>query len=205
MLSRKLITIAALLLCMAATGCAVGASSSTPGGPAAEPPADAAGPGGAVPVQDHTSPAQSNIVNLATVQPGDQFVGLTVESIEPYGPIEPLSAANVRIVFTGEITVKGTYTYHDAGGLYPDQVAFQLADDSRRLVPVTASDDKPFFVFSNQGFAREQFGPPGSHGQATIVIRDYVLERFPSSTASNRAVLVEVRELQPAELPRPKG
>lgn len=196
------------IFCLFITGCAGTLENPLLGSPSESPSADAAGPDTAVPASGDTGQAavsNGNIVNVATIQAGDHVAGLMVESVEPFGPLGALSANNVRIAFSGDTTVDGEYTYHGADSMFPDQVTFRLAEQSRAEVPVIEPDDKLFLLFDNIDFAQEQFGPSGSHGRATVVIRDYVLERYPSSAAANRAVLVEVLDLRPGVLPEPKG
>lgn len=135
------------------------------------------------------------IIDETALQPGDVIAGMTVESVGPFTNAPP-GLQNVRIVFSGTKTVEGQFVYHGSDAATPDLVSFTV-ESAKGTLPVLQGDqENQTLFFTNQEQARETFGPPGNFGRATIIINGYVLERFPSNSASNKAELVEVLEIE---------
>lgn len=141
--------------------------------------------------------AGGNVLDPATVSVGDVIGEFTVEDISEVRPGVKVTP-NMRITFSGRIEVSGEYQYH-AAGITPGQVVFRNLDEaSLERVPRVAGDlTHEGFTFDNLAEAQEAFGPPGSKGTATIVIEQYVVERYPGSNKSDRAILVEVISKEP--------
>lgn len=158
--------------------------------------------GGDPPVPQVRAWADIDADQLDRIKAGDIVKGMTVKSIEPFSERMPLGEVNVRIVFSGRLTVRGQYTHHGPGGLTPDAVSFQVHAEAAQALPQLGGRT-PWFFFSNEAEAKEQFGPPGSRGEATVVIDGYVIERYQGHNAFDRAELIEVLAAEP--LPDPEG
>ena len=126
---------------------------------------------------------------------GDKVARMTVAAISKKNPeIDLPLSLNIEVTFTGQETATGTYTYYkEADSVYNgNMVCFTDIDEkSRQYIPILQDDERYYFCFINQDFAREQFGPVGSTGIATVVIDNYIDIHFPSE-GWNTAELVSV-------------
>lgn len=141
--------------------------------------------------------AGDNVLDPDTIAVGDIIGGLQVEEITEFRPGVKVTP-NMRVTFSGRIEVTGDYHYH-AAGITPGQVTFGNLDEaSLERVPRVKGDlEYEGFTFENLEEAQEAFGPAGSKGTATIIIEQYVVERYPGTSKSDRAVLVEVISKEP--------
>jgi hypothetical protein len=139
----------------------------------------------------------SNIFEVEKIQVGDKIAGLQVTSVAPFdAAYSKIAADNAYVNFSGKATVSGTFHnyYSQEVGFFYDQVCFDVDESSRQKLPQISGDERtPWFCFSNNDFARKQFSPDGSAGNATIVIDKYNLVSYPSEVW-NSAELIEVKE-----------
>lgn len=111
-------------------------------------------------------------------QVGDVVAGMRVASIEPAISDQPLSRENVRVKFSGNATVSGTYEYdmNDVYGL--EHICFDVEGSLERgKLPAVEGDtvNKRRFCFANIDEAKQVFGPKYVTGKATVQIADYQL------------------------------
>ena len=108
--------------------------------------------------------------------------------------------------FTGEATLSGRYHPHFD---YPEvrSTCFEVDDSSAVRLPRFAFDERRvWFCFDNQEDAASLLGPPGSSGDATIVIDRYATIRsFTDAVDGARLVRVLSREPEGSGGPPPPG
>ena len=106
--------------------------------------------------------------------------------------------------FTGETTLNGRYHPHFD---YPEvqSTCFEVDDVSAVRLPRFAYDERRvWFCFENQEDAARSLGPPGSSGDATIVIDRYATIRsFTDAVDAARLVRVLSREPEGSGGPPP--
>lgn len=106
--------------------------------------------------------------------------------------------------FTGEVTLSGRYHPHFD---YPEMrsTCFEVDDDSAARLPRFAFDERRvWFCFENQEDAARSLGPPGSSGDATIVIDRYsTIHSFTDAVDAARLVRVVSRAPEGSGGPAP--
>lgn len=135
----------------------------------------------------------SNILDLSSVKIGDKIGTMTVESIIPYSesstpPLAenlPLSTSNVKIVFSGQATLSGEYTYEYSPLEGSYRLSFKVSNDRDKLPIIKDSEERKEVLcwFSNQGEALKLLGitkDVEKKGNATIIVKNYVINRYPS-------------------------
>lgn len=132
--------------------------------------------------------------NLQNIRKGDKIGPMTVVSVGRLNPKRtdiPLSL-NARMVFSGTVTVSGTYHHYGPNEDFTaGEVCFNQLDQTseNKLPKFTDDGGQSFFCFSNKATARATFGPQGSVGQATVTIKNYNLV-YMESEVWNTAELV---------------
>lgn len=120
------------------------------------------------------APEASNRFDPASIQPGDQVLGLTVTRQElSHAPAMGDSVYVGSVEFSGELTLSSSYRAHPD---YPEVQAlcFDVDETSAARVPRMRGDERRvWFYFDNQEEAIRALGSPGTEGRATIVIDDY--------------------------------
>lgn len=149
-----------------------------------------------------SAPASSNtIVDLSSAKVGDVAGTMTIVSIQPFSATttppknDPLSTTNARVVFSGQATVAGTYTYElsDLTGSYDLSFAVNAATIDK--LPRLKNDDRAGQVtadFSNQADAMSKLGITSNvakKGTATITIKDFVMNRYPAEVRDTFALV----------------
>lgn len=114
--------------------------------------------------------AAPNVFDPKAIEPGQQFLGLTVVKAE----VEPAAdrAASVgRVLFRGEITVSGTFRPHPEDG--PQVPCFTADAATARALPRFPEDERlPWFCFRNTFQASEAM-QEAAGSPRTIVIRGF--------------------------------
>lgn len=138
--------------------------------------------------------AEDNIFDAKAVKVGDKVLGM--EIVDIYQSMT-LTKRIVRAGFSGQATVSGTYTHEKQDEeMLRCQIRFKVDEESSSSLPKEKTDTRIlWFVFKNQDEAEELLGPPGSSGEATIVIDEYRINLVPSCEY-NTAKLVRVIEKQ---------
>ena len=139
----------------------------------------------------YTRNSNSEIFNFEKVVVGQQYGDLVVESIQPFSEkykdqgfpkgVE-LSRDNYSIEFQGETIVVGEYSVNDPEQAEPNGVYFKT---DGKNIPIES------FLILNNDLTKNEFGPIGSKGTATIMITDYIKNSYPSEITST-ARLVKV-------------
>ncbi len=136
-------------------------------------------------VTSYPTPLSRNAFSFSAKK-GEKFGDLTVKSVQPYEPREPIAEDNLKVEFSGSTTIEGTYTISDIGifgEAFPEDpgegyVCFE-STDSR--IPIYQGYPKADFCFENRDFAekafRDVFGKKMS-GSATIVIDHYTFQAY---------------------------
>lgn len=129
--------------------------------------------------------------NFEAVEVGHQYGDLVVKSIQPFSEkykdrgfpkgIE-LSRDNYSIEFQGETIVVGEYSVNDPEQAESNGVYFKT---DGKNIPIES------FLILNTDLIKNEFGPIGSKGTATIMITDYIKNSYPSEITST-ARLVKV-------------
>lgn len=139
-----------------------------------------------------------------SLQAGDTLGTLVVVQRELRRDLEGRLVGTVR--FAGEVTLSGRYHPHFD---YPEvrSTCFEVDDSTAVRLPRFASDERRvWFCFGNQEDAARSLGPPGSSGDATIVIDGYATVRsFTDAVDDARLVRVLSREPEGSRGPPPPG
>lgn len=129
---------------------------------------------------------------IQDLKSGDKVGNMTVVSVGRLNLSRtdvPLSL-NARIVFSGQATLTGTYTYYgDDEGFLFGEVCFTPDEKSKNNLPQFSDSNRTFFCFSNKTKAQQDFGPKGSTGKATVTVDKYNLV-YLESEVWNTAELV---------------
>ncbi len=144
--------------------------------------------------KNYNSNPPHNFFNAHNVKRGDHIGGWTVSVIAPFSSSFPLSPDNLRILFKGKETIKGTYhNYSKGAGILQNIVCMDHIDEpSLHKLPRMIEDDRtPWFCFSNRGLSKVEFSPSGSSGIAEVEIKNYEYVYFPSEVG-NTAELTKV-------------
>jgi hypothetical protein len=128
----------------------------------------------------------------------DKIAGLTIEEISDFRE-RPGSEQeySVRVRFSGEVTISGKYIYSQADdstapNTQPNPIVFFPDDASVAKLPRLETDSRtPSFALLDVEKLRV-LGWPGDIGKATITIKDYCINFFPSCEGVNSAKLVSV-------------
>ena len=110
-----------------------------------------------------------------SIQDGDTLGAMVITSRELRVDHEGKWVGTVR--FAGEVTLSGRYHPHFD---YPEvrSTCFEVDDSTAVRLPRFAFDERRvWFCFDNQENAARSLGPPGSSGDATIVIDRYATVR----------------------------
>ncbi|MDO8619727.1 MAG: hypothetical protein Q7R64_00045 [bacterium] len=133
---------------------------------------------------EQSSAFQANSLNIRKeIAVEDLHIGDTINSLV-VSKVSNLAPGEFSVMFSGELTLKGTYAYIQMPGL----VCFNIASEDIPKVPNIAGVSKSNFCFSNETLSKQQL--PGS-GTATVVVKNLFLERLPKGI-TNLAELVKV-------------
>lgn len=121
-----------------------------------------------------------NVIDLATLQPGDEVAGLTVMGFGPVAETRPFNEDNVAISFSGSLTLTGQFSHAGDFGLNPHSIWFgPLEPESYAVLPHLGNQPCSFgFQVSNYEAVKDEFGPPDGRGTATVVIENLVCRRL---------------------------
>ncbi len=111
--------------------------------------------------------------DFSMVKDGDCYGGMTASDVKVGYAGKQEGNILFKALSSGDKKISGEYKYYqDDYAFVGGQVCFY--PDSREILPKVKSDNRDtWFCFSNQDKAREEFGPIGSSGRATIYISDY--------------------------------
>lgn len=115
-------------------------------------------------------------IDPAVIGVGDTLAGLAITQQELTRDSEGQWVGTVR--FAGEVTLTGRYHPHFD---FPEVRAtcFEADDSSAvRLPRVDGDDRRVWFCFDNADEVARSLGPPGTSGDATIVIDSYTTNRY---------------------------
>ena len=139
-----------------------------------------------------------------SIRDGDTLGSMVITSRELRVDHEGKWVGTVR--FAGEVTLSGRYHPHFD---YPEvrSTCFEVDDSTAVRLPRFAFDERRvWFCFENQEDAARSLGPPGSSGDATIVIDRYATVRsFTDAVDGARLVRVLSREPEGSGGPPPPG
>jgi hypothetical protein len=138
----------------------------------------------------------SHLFDAREVDVEDEIAGLTVEEISDFRerPGEE-QEYSVRVRFSGEVTISGKYVFsqvddRSAPNTQSNPIVFFPDDESVAKLPWLKTDSRtPSFVLLDVEKIRV-FGWPGDIGKATITIKDYCINFFPSCEGVNSAKLM---------------
>ncbi len=134
-------------------------------------------------------PKVANEFNLSDLKVGMEIAGLKVTAFGPFeAKMGPMAMDNLKVSFEGAKTVSGWYGPSEG---FP--ASFNLDDASRQNFPKLIDDvvSPDWFAFNDlDADVVAKLGKVGK--QATIVIKNYTLQRYPSEVSST-ADLVEVK------------
>lgn len=129
----------------------------------------------------------SNVFDAKQVKIGEQVAEMEIIALEVF-------EYAARVEFSGEATVTGEYKHHEDDEFLAGEIAFKVADESMKQLPKMTDDERYlWFVFANKETAEAAFGPPGSEGQATVIIQQYTINYAPTEVW-NTAKLIKVIE-----------
>jgi len=115
-----------------------------------------------------------------------------VSNPDPHVANDPFGDENFKATFVGNKTLSGTYHYYgDDEAFLADSVCFNPDEASLKSLPQVQGLPQDEFCFSNDVAAKNDLGPKGKSGKATIVIGDYQMLGYPIE-ASYSAKLVQV-------------
>lgn len=129
-----------------------------------------------------------NTFTSTNLKAGDKVGAMAVVSVNAFNkahdlgvPAWELSDTNVEVVFSGNVSLTGDYSYTPKGdGVISDIYCFyNLDSESQKKLPRLEGETRdPWFCFSNKEKARELLGT--GNGRATITISEYILVSYPS-------------------------
>lgn len=127
-----------------------------------------------------TSTWNPAILDIDRARTGDMLAGWKLVSLAPHPGLEGgLSLRNVQAKFSGQTTLKGTYSYemNEFAGIR--QVCFRADDPAEReklpVLAVQVNAEATVFCFANEAEAERAFGPSYGVGPATVTIKDFEL------------------------------
>lgn len=136
-----------------------------------------------------SSVAQPNEFKFSDLKVGMEIAGLKVTSVGPFeAKMGPMAMDNLKVSFEGTKTVSGWYGPSEG---FP--ASFNLDEASRQNFPKLIDDvvSPDWFAFNDlDADVVAKLGKVGK--QATIVIKNYTLQRYPAEVSST-ADLVEVK------------
>ncbi|WP_139491538.1 hypothetical protein [Brevibacillus dissolubilis] len=155
---------------------------------------------------------QANDFDPRTVKAGDQIASLVVASVET-APASSLNADSyvdaAKIQFDGEIKVKGTYRYHSLESeTQSGKILFEV--DRTESFPRMKLSDNPqmqrsdsiVLTFKKEN-EKQQFGPPGSEGEATLVLSNYQV-RYSQTDEKDTADVSQIVAVTTTSQPDPR-
>ncbi|MGE5630701.1 MAG: lipoprotein [Caulobacteraceae bacterium] len=132
----------------------------------------------------------SNLFDARKVNVGDEVAGLKIVKVEI--PSRTEKDYDAYVSFEGEVTVKGTYKHNQDDEFLDHEISFHVDAESAGKLPKLAHDERNvWFTFMNHDEAEKAFGPPGSEGEAEIIIRNYSIN-YAHTEIWNTAELVKV-------------
>ncbi|HHY38560.1 MAG TPA: hypothetical protein GX507_06515 [Clostridia bacterium] len=159
----------------------------------ARPAEDEGKPSVSVPEPDLDEATQDHIFDAKAVKVGDKVLGMEIVDLS----VNDIDEDNysVRVKFSGQATVSGTYTHEkEDEEMLGCKIRFEVDAESEACLPREKTDKRVlWFVFTNHDEAEELLGPPGSSGKATVVIDEYGIN-CTFSCEYNTAKLVRVIE-----------
>jgi len=136
-----------------------------------------------------------NVFDVNKVKEGDIVAGMKVVSVKPYrSDMTALGREqNLIIEFSGQAILEGEYEFIPEGSM-PSGVLFSVIGEelSKLPLPLGNKSGKFMFYFTNQDFAKEQFGSSVTLGKATIVIDNFIYKTYPTGL-NHEAKLVKVK------------
>lgn len=147
-----------------------------------------------------TEVAAGNIFDLLTAKNGDKVSTMTIVSVNPFSmtlqpPINnPLTASNANVVFSGQAVLEGDYSYTNSAFSGGYDLVFNVKSSSYSKLPVIkgAENHQLPMWFSNKAEAMRILGITENvekSGTATITIKDYVMNRYPSELRDTFALV----------------
>ena len=146
----------------------------------------------------------NQILNDKFLNIGEAAGKWTVSKISQQNNKFSISLENISAEFKGKVQITGRYynVYSDM----LDAVYFYPSKVSKKNLPKVEGIfyDKPF-ILRNKQFAEKVFQKKGSYGEATIVISEYALIRYPGEFNDSAILINMVQSTQEGLLEYPKS
>lgn len=145
--------------------------------------------------------AEAAVFDVTKAQIGDNIGDFTIVTIEPFFKQRPLASDNAKVVFSGQVVVKGEYVYtsdEDDALSGSESVCMHSLDEiSRKRIPNIGGFDYDGFCFVNTEQAKTALGigPQSTRGLAAIRIANYLIQSAPTEV-TNQADFIDIVKQQ---------